>query len=156
MSNRIHVATRKGLFAIERKRAGWAIAHARFLGDNCTLVMHDPRPRNGSARKTRGKAGGTLYAALGLGHFGVKMHRSTDGGKNWQPIATPVYPEKPADYKPRVPAEGKVYDWVLQLVWALSPGGRDQDGLIWCGTLPGGLFKTENHGETWELNRPLW
>jgi hypothetical protein len=28
--------------------------------------------------------------------------------------------------------------------------------VIWCGTLPGGLFKSENGGESWALNRPLW
>lgn len=118
------------------------------------MVMHDPRPRKGSA--SRGDHG-TLYAALGHGHFGVKMHRSTDGGNSWEPIGTPAYPEKPADYKPKVqPAEGLTYDWVLQMVWALSPGGTDQDGLIWCGTLPGGIFKSEDHGEHWELNRALW
>lgn len=157
MSNRFHVATRKGVFSIERKRAGWSIENASFLGDNCSMVMHDPRPWNGSRKTSRGKPEGTLYAALGHGHFGVKMHRSTDGGKKWRPIATPVYPEKPADYKPKVPpAEGRVYDWVLQLVWALAPGGPKQDGVLWCGTLPGGLFKSENHGEAWDLNRPLW
>src|SRR5262245_40479501 len=111
MSNRIHVATRKGLFTLERKRSGWAISAVNFLGDNCTLVMHDPRPQNGSGKKSRAKADGTLYAALNHGHFGVKMHRSVDGGRKWQAIGTPAYPPKPADYQPRVPAEGKVYDW---------------------------------------------
>jgi hypothetical protein len=150
MSNRIHVATRKGLFTLERKRGGWSIAGTSFLGDNCTLVMHDPRTRSRKAPH------GALYAALDHGHFGVKMHRSTDGGRKWKPIGVPTYPPKPADYKPRLPAEGKVYDWSLKLVWALTPGGKDQPGVIWCGTLPGGLFKTEDHGETWTLNRPLW
>jgi photosystem II stability/assembly factor-like uncharacterized protein len=27
---------------------------------------------------------------------------------------------------------------------------------VWCGTLPGGLFKSEDSGDSWELNRPLW
>ena len=152
MSNRFHVATRKGIFSIERKASGWAIQNVSFLGDNCSMVMHDPRPTKLAGDRSEG----ALYAALGHGHFGVKMHRSFDGGKTWNPIGTPAYPEKPADYKPRVPAEGKVYDWVLQLVWALNPGGPKQDGLLWCGTLPGGLFKSENHGETWELVRSLW
>jgi hypothetical protein len=152
MSNRLHLATRKGVFTINRKPTGWSIENVSFLGDNCSLVMHDPRPTNLPGANSEG----ALYAALGHGHFGVKLHRSLDSGKTWKEIATPAYPEKPADYKPRVPAEGKVYDWVLQLVWALSPGGPKQDGTLWCGTLPGGLFKTENHGESWELVRSLW
>ena len=28
--------------------------------------------------------------------------------------------------------------------------------MIWCGTLPGGLFKSEDGGDSWALNRPLW
>jgi photosystem II stability/assembly factor-like uncharacterized protein len=166
MSNRFHVATRKGLFTIERRRSGWSITDASFLGDNCTLVMHDPRPASGAASvasRGRGRRGdrrpgsGTLYAALNHGHFGIKMHRSTDGGKSWTEIATPVYPPKPTDYKPRMmPAEGQPFDWKLKLVWALAPGGPDQPGTIWCGTLPGGLFRSDDHGRSWHLNRPLW
>jgi len=144
MSTRLHVSTRKGLFTLARKRSGWGITNASFLGDNCTLVMHDQRNDD-------------LYAALNHGHFGVKMHRSRDGGKKWKQIAAPIYPEKPANYKPKVkPAQGTAYDWSLKLVWALEPGGPKQKGTIWCGTLPGGLFRSDDHGASWELNRPLW
>lgn len=143
MSDRFHVATRKGLFTVERGSRGWAIGRTSFLGDNCTLVLHDPRD-------------GSLLAALDHGHFGVKMHRSRDGGATWQEVAAPKYPEKPADYMPKAPAEGKPVEWTLKLVWALAAGGRNEPGLLWCGTLPGGLFKSEDGGESWALNRPLW
>lgn len=156
MSKRLQVATRKGLFIIERKRSGWSITNASFLGDNCTLVMHDPRPKKGARKKADGKANGTLYAALNHGHFGVKLHRSSDGGTSWKPIGSPTYPPKPKNYKPKTPAQGTTYDWTLKLVWAFAHGGIEQPGLLWCGTLPGGLFKSEDYGETWELNRPLW
>lgn len=143
MSSRFHVATRKGLFTVGKGASGWAIERVSFLGDNCTLLMHDPRS-------------GDLLTALNHGHFGVKMHRSRDGARTWQEVATPKYPEKPADYVPKVPTEGRPSDWSLKLVWALAPGGVDQPGLVWCGTLPGGLFRSEDGGDTWELNRPLW
>lgn len=144
MSTRCHVATRKGLFTLERHASGWRIDRVSFLGDTCTLAMHDPRT-------------GHLLAALSHGHFGAKMHRSQDGGLTWAEIATPKYPEKPADYVPKsTPLEGQATDWSLKLIWALAPGGADQPGLIWCGTLPGGLFRSEDNGDTWELNRPLW
>jgi len=143
MSNRCHVATRKGLFTLDRGVAGWSISRANFLGDNCTLVMHDPRS-------------GDLLATLNHGHFGIKVHRSRDGGASWTEVATPKYPEKPADYVPKVPVEGKPADWSLKLIWALVPGGPDEPGVIWCGTLPGGLFKSTDGGDSWELNRPLW
>ena len=144
MSKRCHVATRKSLFTLERGQNGWAITHANFLGDNVTLVMHDPRS-------------GSLLAALNHGHFGVKLHRSQDQGATWQEITSPKYPEKPADYVPKTPpAEGTPADWSLKLVWALAPGGTSQPGVIWCGTLPGGLFRSDDGGDSWELNRPLW
>lgn len=144
MSTRCHVATRKGLFTLERGASGWSISRASFLGDNCTLVMHDPRT-------------GDLLAALNHGHFGVKMHRSRDGGATWKEIATPKYPEKPAGYVEKTtPVEGKPADWSLKLVWSLAPGGVDEPGVLWCGTLPGGLFKSEDKGDSWELNRQLW
>jgi hypothetical protein len=143
MSTRVHIATRKGLFTAARGATGWRIVSTAFLGDNCTLLMHDPRD-------------GSLVAALNHGHFGVKLHRSRDEGATWQEVGTPAYPEKPADHVPRAPTEGKPADWALKLVWALAPGGADEPGVIWCGTLPGGLFKSEDGGDSWSLNRPLW
>jgi photosystem II stability/assembly factor-like uncharacterized protein len=144
MSAKCHVATRKGLFTFERGRSGWTVARANFLGDNCTLVMYDARS-------------GYLYAALNHGHFGVKVQRSKDGGATWHEAATPKYPEKPKDYVPKkTPAEGVVADWSLKLIWALAAGGADQSGVLWCGTLPGGLFRSADDGDSWEINRPLW
>ena len=141
---RCYVSTRKGLFTLERGGGGWAIARASFVGDNVTLAMHDPR-------------NGDLFAALNHGHFGIKLHRSRDGGATWTEIAAPKYPEKPEGYKPKMPVEGApVVDWSLKLIWALEPGGPNEPGVIWCGTLPGGLFKSEDSGESWEINRPLW
>ena len=143
MSTRCHVATRKGLFTLDRAGSHWGVTRVSFLGDNCTLAMHDPRT-------------GNLLATLNHGHFGVKLHRSRDGGATWSEVGTPTYPEKPADYVSTAPAEGKPVDWALKLIWALAPGGADRPGILWCGTLPGGLFKSEDGGDSWALNRPLW
>jgi hypothetical protein len=144
MSTRCHVSTRKGLFTLERRSRGWTISRVNFLGDNCTIALHDPRT-------------GHLFVALNHGHFGVKLHRSTDGGATWQEIATPVYPEKPADTPASTAPQGRPpVDWSLKLVWSLAPGGVDQPGLIWCGTLPGGLFRSNDNGDSWTLNHQLW
>jgi hypothetical protein len=143
MATRCHIATRKGLFTLHRGRSGWSIGQVSFLGDNCTVIMHDPR-------------NGDLLASLNHGHFGVKMHRSRDGGATWSEVPAPKYPEKPADYVPKGPAVGKPADWSLKLVWSLAPGGPDEPGVVWCGTLPGGLFRSEDGGNSWDLNRPLW
>jgi hypothetical protein len=144
MSDRFHVATRKGLFTVDRRISKWSISRATFVGDNITLVMHDRR-------------NGNLFAAFNHGHFGIKLHRSSDHGETWAEIAAPQYPPMPEGYVPKpIPFFGKTLDWALKLIWGLAPGGADEPGVIWCGTMPGGLFKSETNGDSWELNRPLW
>ncbi len=140
MSDRLLISTRKGLFTLTRGTRGWAITGVDFLGDNVTLTMSDPRD-------------GRTYAALDHGHFGVKVHRSTVGG--WEEIAAPQYPPKPEGHIEN-DMWGRPLAWSTARIWALQAGGRDQPGEIWCGTLPGGLFRSTDHGESWEMCRTLW
>jgi hypothetical protein len=144
MSQHILVATRKGLFTIERSAAGrWAIKRCSFLADNVSMVLPDTRD-------------GSVYAALEHGHFGPKMHRSRDGGDTWEECAVPTYPPKPEGLPEERDPFGRVIPWKVVKVWALEAGGRDEPGLLWCGTIPGGLFRSADGGSTWELVRSLW
>ncbi len=148
MSNRLWVATRKGLFTVERTGDGrsspWSITRSAFLGDPVSIVLPDPRD-------------GWVYAAIGHGHFGTKLHRSPDGGKAWEECAVPVYPARPEGTEPdRCPMRGIEIPWALELIWGLEPGGADQSGVLWCGTIPGGLFRSRDRGSSWELIRSLW
>ncbi|MCZ6836127.1 MAG: exo-alpha-sialidase [Planctomycetota bacterium] len=145
MSDRMHVATRKGLFTFDRIDENWSITQTNFLSDNCTLVHGD----------TRGDRP-PLYCALDHGHFGAKLHRSRDEGETWDEIGIPVFPPRPEGEAPEIDSMGKTIPDSLQLVWALQCGGVDQPGRIWCGTIPGGLFKSDDDGDTWELVRSLW
>lgn len=135
MSDRIAATTRKGLFFFDRSSAGWTLAGDAFLGSPMTFLLSDPRD-------------GALYAAANLGHFGPKLHRSEDGGRNWTEIPTPAFPEaEPAE-------DGKEGPSVVQ-IWsmALADGGA---GNLWAGTIPGGLFRSSDGGASWQLNEPLW
>jgi hypothetical protein len=130
MSDRLLVATRKGLFIVTRTGGRWRIDDApHFLGDPVSMVLFDRRDS-------------TIYAALNLGHFGVKMRRSTDDGRSWEEHATPTYPEG---------SNAK-----LAQIWALEPGGRDERGVLWAGTIPGGLFRSADRGDSWTLVEGLW
>ena len=140
MSDTLLVSTRKGLFTINRQAAGWSIDHVDFLADNVTLALHDPRD-------------GRRYAALDHGHFGVKVHRST--GTGWEEIAFPAYPPKPEGHE-ELDMWGRPLPWSTQRIWALIPGGPNEPGVIWCGTLPGGLFRSDDHGTSWRMIRSLW
>jgi hypothetical protein len=135
VSDRLFAATRKGLFEFHRAGAGrWAIARSAFLGSPVSMVLADPRD-------------GALYAALDLGHFGCKLHRSDDGGASWSEIAAPSYAGVDADAT-EPPS--------LKLIWALEAGGADEPGVLWAGTIPGGLFRSEDRGDSWSLVRGLW
>lgn len=46
--------------------------------------------------------------------------------------------------------------WTLQQIWSLETGGPDEPGVLWAGTIPGGLFRSDDGGDTWVLNRALW
>lgn len=143
MSDRIHVGTRKGLFTLQRGARGWRVSAADFLGDNVSMLLSDRRD-------------GTLLVALDHGHFGAKLHRSTDGGRTFAEVAVPAYPERPDDYGDLDPIRQRPLEWKLRRVWELAAGGADQPGLYWCGTIPGGLFRTRDAGESWELVESLW
>ena len=143
MSHRLFVATRKGLFTVEPRATGhWAVHGSSFLSDNVSMVLPDPRD-------------GAVYAAIEHGHFGSKMHRSRDGGASWEECAVPAYPPQPEGVEERDPW-GKPLPWKLVRVWALEPGHADEPGVLWCGTIPGGLFRSADGGSTWALVRSLW
>jgi photosystem II stability/assembly factor-like uncharacterized protein len=46
--------------------------------------------------------------------------------------------------------------WNLELVWSLETGGPKETGMLWCGTVPGGLFRSRDRGDSWELVESLW
>ena len=37
---------------------------------------------------------------------------------------------------------GRPLNWSTARIWALAAGGADEPGVLWCGTLPGGLFRS--------------
>jgi len=129
------VATRKGLFVLPPARHGWQLARPHFPGEPVTQVVRDPDD-------------GTLYAALRLGHFGVKMKRSGDGGACWEDVAAPAFPPKPTEG----PWQDDPTPWSVDMVWSLEAGG----GRLWAGTLPAGLFVSDDRGASWQLVESLW
>lgn len=142
MSDRLLVATRKGLLILDRTDQ-WRITGEHFIGQNAPMALSDPRD-------------GTLYAALQLGHFGPKLHRSDDRGQSWTELNPPAYPEKPEGLEDVIAWSGTPVPWSVQLIWSLEPGGADQPGRIWCGTIPGGLFRSDDRGDSWEIIPSLW
>jgi hypothetical protein len=138
MSESFLVSTRKGLFTIARGKKGWNVAKGEFIGDNVTLALHDKRDD-------------TTYATLNHGHFGIKIHRKRGKGA-FEELPAPAYPPKPEGLED-LDGWGKPVNWTTQLIWAMEPGG---DGELWCGTMPGGLFRSTDRGQSWEMIETLW
>lgn len=139
MSERCLLGTRKGLFTLSRHGQDWLVDDAvHFLAEPVSAVLADPRD-------------GQWYAALRLGHFGVKLHRSSNQGHSWTEVGVPTYPalSAEADAEDGKPA-------TLDQIWWLEPGGADEPGVLWAGTIPGGLFRSTDHGQTWQLLISLW
>lgn len=143
MSQRFLVASRKGVFTVDRQPAGdWKVASAAFLGDHAPILAADPRD-------------GAWYVALEHGHFGSKLHRSRDEGATWEEIGVPTYPT-PGPGEETTDTMGRTIPWKLAKIWALAPGLASEPGVLWCGTIPGGLFRSTDHGATWSLVESLW
>ena len=133
------LATRKGLFVVQGDGAAWRVTAHHFAGDAVSQVLADPRD-------------GSWYAALRMGHFGVKMRRSTDQGRHWVEVASPAFPAKPDTG----PLAADPTPWTVDMVWSLAMADPRQPGSLWAGCMPAGLFRSDDAGQHWTLNRPLW
>ncbi|MCB0572797.1 MAG: hypothetical protein KDC66_23675 [Phaeodactylibacter sp.] len=133
--NTLFLATRKGLAVCSRRAGGWKITSTHFDGVPVTIAYEDER-------------NGAWWACLSHGHWGVKLHRSFDRGANWEEVAAPAYPEG-AEVKEGEPA-------ATQYLWAMQHGGHSKPGRLWLGTIPGGLFRSDNGGDSFELVESLW
>ena len=137
------IGTRKGLFTLTIDDGRFELSDPAFLGARVANAVADPRD-------------GALYASLDHGHFGAHIHRSDDGGQTWPEVAAPEYPPKPDGVVHLNPMSQKEIEWTTQLAWVIEPGHADEPGVLWCGTIPGGLFRSDDRGDSWELVESLW
>jgi photosystem II stability/assembly factor-like uncharacterized protein len=150
MSDRILVGSRKGTFIAEKSRGRWVPRLAGHGGMGVNFVARDPHT-------------GTLWAALGHGHWGAKLSRSSDGGASWTDATQIKYPGGARYLAPPAPSEDDdpaappkravLKEATLLKLWVIAFG---PDGRIYVGTIPGGLFVSSDGGESFELNLPLW
>jgi photosystem II stability/assembly factor-like uncharacterized protein len=135
MSNSLILGTRKGLLILERNGKDWQLACEAHRAIPVSYAFTDKRT-------------GILWAGLDHGHWGQKLHRSRDMGASWEEIPAPKYPEGEmiSDDKPAT----------LSYIWLIAPGADDQPQRLYLGTEPGGLFQSDDGGETFELVPGLW
>ena len=138
MQSKLLVGTRKGLLIMSRNGSSdWQVESAHFEAIPVVYAFRDQRTD-------------TIWVSLDLGHWGGKLHRSRDGGANWEEVEAPRYPEGatcPPDFS--VPAK-------TNYIWLIEPGGADEPNRLYVGTDPGGLFVSDDGGDSFHLVETLW
>ncbi|MEP6599020.1 MAG: exo-alpha-sialidase [Actinomycetota bacterium] len=127
------IGTRKGLFlARTGDRRKWQLSEPSFLMNAVYSVAID----------TRGAAPRVLVGADSE-HWGPSVFHSDDLGATWH---------EPEQGAVRFPAGT---DATLTRVWALQPSAAEP-GVVWAGSEPSALFRSEDGGEHFSLVRSLW
>lgn len=129
------VGTRKGLFVgrSDEKRSSWTWDAPLFPMEEIYSAALDVRsdpPR--------------LLAGATSPHWGPQVFRSDDLGRTWT--------ETPGGAI-RFPGDT---DAALERVWQLRPAPDDQPGVVYAGTEPSAVFRSDDNGEHFELVRSLW
>lgn len=131
----LFLSTRKGLVIFKKSKFSWEYLSTHFLGIPVTLAYTDENTN-------------TWWACLDHGHWGIKLHKSTNSGNSWEEIEAPKY-EDGLEIKPGVPATNKY-------IWAFTNGGKSNPEKLLVGTIPGGLFTSTDYGKSFQLNESLW
>ena len=142
------VGTRKGAFMYtsDASRDSWRLAEPMMPGWSVYHMALDTR--RDPAR---------LYAAGAHWAWGPFVAKSDDFGKTWDQ-------RSPGLGFPQQPDAQAVMDARVGSVWQVTPGHPSEPGVVYAGTQPAGLFRSEDWGETWAsvdgLNsheyRPAW
>jgi photosystem II stability/assembly factor-like uncharacterized protein len=121
------VGTRKGAFIYrsDERRTAWTLSEPMLKGWQVYHLAVDARrdpPR--------------LLATTNSAWFGSTIARSDDLGKTWTQ---------------RAPGMGFPKDMgeTVKFIWRIQPGHRAQPGVVFAGTDPAGLFRSEDWGESW-------
>jgi photosystem II stability/assembly factor-like uncharacterized protein len=121
------VGTRKGawIYTSDERRERWEISEPIMPGWTVYGLSADLRrdpPR--------------LYAAANHWAWGRSVARSDDMGATWEQ---------------RTPGLGFPEDMGISIenVWLVTPGHESQPGVVYAGTQPGGMFKSEDWGDSW-------
>ena len=123
----VMVGTKKAAFIYrsDEKREQWSISEPIYTGwsiYNMAADLRGDHPR--------------LYAAANHWAWGPSVAKSDDLGKTW-------------DYRSTGLAFPKDSGRTIQNVWNIRPGHASEPGVVYAGTQPAGLFRSEDWGHTW-------
>jgi len=136
------VGTKKGAFIYtsDEGRQKWEISEPILPGwtfHHLSADLRDTQPR--------------FYAAANHWAWGRSVAKSTDLGKTWdyrsQGLAFPPDMKSPST---RVPGEWQnTPPGTIGNIWSVAPGHPSEPGVVFAGTQPAGLFRSEDWGHSW-------
>lgn len=130
---KLMVGTRKGawIYTSDERRERWQISEPIMPG---WTVYH----MNADLRRNTPR----FYAAANHWAWGRSVARSDDLGKTWEQ---------------RSPGLAFPKDMGISVgnVWNVAPGHQSQPGVVYAGTQPAGLFRSEDWGDSWSPVEPL-
>ncbi|HMC08167.1 MAG TPA: exo-alpha-sialidase [Actinomycetota bacterium] len=128
------IGTRKGIFLARRRGSGrWEMDGPHLLMNVVHAIGVDTR--RGFPR---------LLAGTSHGHWGPSLFLSDDLGASWHES------ERAAIRFPEVTGA------TLVRVWQIQAAGSDQPGVVYAGTEPAALFRSEDGGVTYHMVEGLW
>jgi photosystem II stability/assembly factor-like uncharacterized protein len=131
----VMIGTRKGLWLArsDAARRTWTVDGPHLVGATVTSCAIDDR-----GEVPRLLAGGFSW------HWGPFLVRSDDMGASWHDPEHAVL---------RFPEDAGA---AVANVWQITPDGADRPGVVWAGTEPSALWRSEDGGESFALVRGLW
>ena len=136
------VGTKKGAFIYtsDERRQKWEISDPILPGwtfHHLSADLRDTQPR--------------FYAAANHWAWGRSVAKSTDLGKTWdyrsKGLAFPPDMKSPST---RVPGEWQnTPPGTIGNIWSVAPGHPSEPGVVFAGTQPAGLFRSEDWGDSW-------
>ena len=123
------VGTRKGLFVLRGDPgAPFEVAHRLFPGETVEYALRDRRS-------------GRTLASVTSGFYGPRVMWCDDVAGEWSQAEGPAFP---AD----------IPDAAVERVWVIE--AAEEPDVLWAGTAPAALWRSEDGGASWQLNRGLW
>lgn len=134
----VSVGTRRGLFVLESSAARdrWALRGPYLKGWQVFHAVVDTR----SAPK--------LHAAANSEVYGATVFSGDVGGKKLEGAKKPPKPPKPPPKSMKF-----IKKWgisTVQRVWHIEPGRASEKRVLYAGTAPAALFRSEDEGKTWK------
>ena len=136
---RVLVGTRKGTYIVEsdQARKRWKVNPVSNAGREVYHVAADPRHP------------GTLYAAVNSGFWGPILYRSSNWGKRWEEVATPLTPVAKDRPNPFESTDPTPPPRPVQNLWHIEPGHPSEPETVFIGVDPFMLFRSDDQAKSW-------